>query len=138
MIAFSDPLMRSSLEGQVILPGHVGTIYQASNASYLGRSSARTLDLDDAGQIISPRLLSKLRTGESGHAYALEELLRRGAPVPRLGEAMADYVTRARSCFRQLRHPGCHGYVFELDRRLKKLPSLHFPKQPDPVQLGLL
>jgi hypothetical protein len=43
VISFSDPMPRSKLNGTEFMPGHVGTIYQATNGLYLGRSSARTI-----------------------------------------------------------------------------------------------
>src|SRR5512135_2698121 len=35
VVSFSDPVPRPTLAGKVVMPGHVGTIYQAANASYL-------------------------------------------------------------------------------------------------------
>jgi hypothetical protein len=44
-VVFSDPVERRRADGTVIMPGHVGVIYQASNAVYTGRGTARTLAL---------------------------------------------------------------------------------------------
>src|SRR5579875_1627310 len=43
VLSFTDPTPRSDKTGHVIFPGHVGTIYQATNGRYLGRSTPRTL-----------------------------------------------------------------------------------------------
>ena len=43
VVSFSDPLQRRTESGEVIHMGHVGTIYQAHNGTYLGRGTARTL-----------------------------------------------------------------------------------------------
>ena len=39
VVSFSDPLPRRTIEGTLIHRGHVGTIYQAFNGAYLGRSA---------------------------------------------------------------------------------------------------
>lgn len=43
LVMFSDPLPRHRADGTMIMPGHVGTIYQATNAVYTGRGTPRTL-----------------------------------------------------------------------------------------------
>ena len=40
VVSFSDPAPRV-VEGRRVFGGHIGTIYQASNAVYAGRSRAR-------------------------------------------------------------------------------------------------
>jgi len=55
ILAFSDPVPRLA-ENDVILPGHIGTIYQATNASYVGRSLPKTQLLTRSGTEISARL----------------------------------------------------------------------------------
>jgi hypothetical protein len=37
VVSFADPVPRRTAAGAVVCPGHVGTIYQASNAIYTGR-----------------------------------------------------------------------------------------------------
>jgi hypothetical protein len=34
LVMFSDPVPRTRTDGVVVMPGHIGTIYQASNAVY--------------------------------------------------------------------------------------------------------
>ncbi len=43
VVSHSDPLPRQREDGTVVMPGHVGTIYQAKGAHYLERAWPRTL-----------------------------------------------------------------------------------------------
>jgi hypothetical protein len=61
------------------MPGHIGIIYQASNALCLGRSSPRTHWVLPDGQVLSPRALQKVRAAEPGHEYAAAQLIAAGA-----------------------------------------------------------
>lgn len=38
VVSFSDPMARRRSDGSIVHPGHVGTIYQAFNAIFLGRA----------------------------------------------------------------------------------------------------
>jgi len=116
VVSYSDPVPRRTIDGHLIKPGHIGTIYQASNAVYRGRGSARTLHLTSGGHVISPRTLSKIRLGERGAAGGYELLRNYGAPRRQPMESGADYVKRAlaEGPFRRVRHPGNHCYVFGL------------------------
>lgn len=122
VVSYCDPVPRRTLDGEIVLPGHVGTVYQALNAVYRGRSAARTLWLGSAGQVISERAISKIRGEEQGAEYAAAQLRAAGAPPRRLGESAAAWVarTRASGCLRSVRHPGNHVYVFGLDRGIKR------------------
>lgn len=117
VLSYSDPMPRETAAGEVIMPGHVGVVYQALNAAYHGRSSARTLCMDREGRVVSPRALSKIRRGERGAAAAYERLVRAGAPLMRRGEDAAAWVQRAleEGPFRRLQHPGNHVYTWRLD-----------------------
>jgi hypothetical protein len=123
LVSFSDPIARERADGSVVFPGHWGTIYQATNAYYLGRSRARTLQLLPDGSVFSERSASKLRSGERGHAYAERQLLNYGD-----------------AALRPLRHLGCHRYAFTLGSRRERralrreLRSQPYPKQPVEVQ----
>jgi len=131
IMAYSDPVMRINTDGAVVMPGHVGTIYQAHNGRYMGRSSARTLLVDRHGRVISQRALSKIRLGECGQDYAEAQLIELGAPARDREEPGADYVKRALKAIdvRPTRHPGNHCYCWPLDKRLKLGRGLKFPKQ---------
>lgn len=129
VLSFSDPVQRVSADGRVVVPGHIGTVYQALNGAHLGRSTPRTLILAPDGSILSERALSKLRTGDRGADYTYALLRRWGALGRRLDEPGADYVRRAladRDLFRRVRHPGCLAYGWRLDGA--KLASRPYPK----------
>lgn len=133
VLSYSDPVPRRSIGGAVVLPGHVGTIYQAFNGRYVGRGRKRRLVLAPDGRIVSERALSKLRNGERGEVYAYEQLIGLGAPRRRPLEDPRKYVQRALSTgpFRIVRHPGNHVYLWSPDRNTRtSFPSaLDYPKQ---------
>ena len=122
VLAYSDPVPRTALDGRRVLPGHVGTIYQAFNARYVGCSSARTLWLDPAGRVVSGRSLTKIRKGERGAGPAVDALVAVGAPRPMLGENPAAWVRRAlnEGPFRPVKHPGNHAYVWPVGARARE------------------
>jgi len=95
VVSFSDPVPRRTAAGELVFPGHVGTIYQASNAEYLGRTTPRRILLLPDGRVLSERALSKVRGDEQGHAYVERELVRFGARSRRLGEAGAAWLREA-------------------------------------------
>jgi len=131
VLSYSDPVRRASADGHIVLPGHVGTIYQASNARYMGRSSARTLVLRPDGQNINGRAMSKIRRDERGASYAYEQLLKAGAPRRNPLETGKAYVKRAlaEGPFRRVRHPGNHAYGWTLNRRHRlERAALPYPK----------
>lgn len=72
VVSFSDPTPRTSSSGDRVFPGHVGTIYQAHNAAYLGRGTARTLRLLPDGSVFSARTAQKIRSQERGWQHAVE------------------------------------------------------------------
>lgn len=134
VISYSDPVKRTRADGFVVLPGHVGTIYQAFNGRYLGRSSAETLQLAPDGRVISRRALSKIRNDERGAAYAYRQLVEMGAPTRLPLEEGDAYVKRALSCFRKIRHPGNHVYGWSLCGRDDIAPTAGpYPKLIDPT-----
>ena len=116
IVAFSDPAPRHRVDGSVIMPGHVGIIYQASNAVYTGRSTPRTLTLLPDGSVFSDRAAQKIRAGERGHEYAERQLIRLGARPPLAGESPAAWLAGVLCSIgaRKIRHPGNHRYAFRL------------------------
>lgn len=131
VLSFSDPLPRALADGRVVMPGHVGTCYQASNAVYLGRGESRTLLLLPDGHALHNRALQKIRSLSHGWRYASAILERAGAepftpddPVGWLERWMPQLT-------RRVRHPGNHKYAWAIDRRLKLFlpPSLPYPKR---------
>lgn len=121
-VAYSDPCERTTASGEVIMPGHVGGIYQASNAVFLGRARSGPISLLPDGTSVSPRALSKIRNGERSRRHAITKLERATEIIcGRDVDAWLHAVTRT---LRTFRHPGCLKYAFALDRRIAK----HLPK----------
>ena len=85
VVSFSDPAF-----------GHCGVVYAALSGAYRGRTRPRTV-LRIAGETISERTLSKIRNLESGHAGAIDQLVRLGAPRPEAHEHPADWLARLRA-----------------------------------------
>lgn len=129
VLSFSDPLPRSTATGERIFRGHVGTIYQAHNARYLGRATARTLRLLPDGRVFSARTAQKIRAGERGWRYAVDELLAAGA-APCTGDRGEWLRAELPRVTRTLRHPGNYRYAWGLQRKVQRaLPaSLPYPK----------
>jgi hypothetical protein len=134
VVSYADPLERRTVSGELYKRQHWGTIYQASNATYVGRSCARTLLVAGSGEIVSPRSLSKIRNRERGWEYATRQLVERGAPPRENGEDPRGWVRRAETTFRRVRHDGNLVYVFGLTRaattRIRAIhgPGLDYPK----------
>jgi hypothetical protein len=130
IIAFSDDIPRTRFDGSLLFRGHVGTIYQASNAVYLGRGSRGTLRLFDDGTVFSARTISKIRNQERGWEYSCRQLIERGADQPRgdLRVWLAEWLPRLT---RPLRHPGNLKYAWALDRSTRLPVSRPYPKRPN-------
>lgn len=119
VLSYSDPVERVDAAGNVVKRGHVGTVYQALNACYRGRSRAQLMVLSRDGRVVDKRALSKLRNDETGAAYAYDQMRALGAPERRPFEGGAEYVTRAlaEGGFQRLRHPGNHTYTWWIGER---------------------
>lgn len=132
VVSYSDPVVRTTLDGARVMPGHVGTVYQALNAMHVGRSRKETVILDRDGVVVDRRgIMSKLRNDEQGAAYAYARLTAAGAPPRRPLEGGVAYVERAlrEGPFRRFRHPGNHTYVWTLhDDVVVKLEAKPYPK----------
>ncbi len=91
----------------------LGILYAAHNGAYLGRGTALTLRLLPAGTTFSDRAAQKIRWGEQGWRYAVNQLARAGASLG------------------SVRHPGNHQYAWTLQLRTQARlpPSLPCPKQ---------
>ena len=135
VVSFADPVERSDAAGEVVKPGHIGTIYQATNALYDGLATARTLRLLPDGSSFNERTRSKIRGRERGWRHAVEQLVAAGATPPEHTDVAADLhawllrelprVTRA------LKHGGNHRYLFPLTPQVRRHmygPWLPYPK----------
>lgn len=152
LLSFSDPVPRRSTAGFLTMPGHIGNIYQAHNAVFVGRSRAKTLHLTPAGVAPDPRMLSKIRSlgtmrpekgGREGARRFVEDY---GAPRRRRGESYRAWVKRglASPAFRRLSHTGNLIYLWSFGgrrdrRRIRQAfpESLPYPKTPRQLYLNL-
>jgi hypothetical protein len=134
LVMFSDPIRRTRVDGTVVLPGHVGTIYQAGGARYAGRATRRTLKLLPDGTVFSDRAAQKIRRQEQGHRYAEERLIAWGARPPRAGERPPVWLARALddAGVRRLPHPGNHRYAWPLGRTRRERALVLIKPQPQP------
>lgn len=143
LLSHSDPLPRRALSGEVVLAGHVGQIYQATNAVYAGRSGRELHVLKPDGTILSPRAMTKIRKLERGYEGAIEQLTDIGADAPTADDLATRDARRAwmwRAIFstcRRLSHPGNHRYLWAIDKRLRRdiaalASGAPYPKTVDP------
>lgn len=126
---FSDPIARKTADGTLIHLGHIGTIFQAFNGTYLGRGTPRTLRLFDDGKVLSDRAIQKIRSGERGWRYAAELLEHAGADQVGNDRLVWLHYWLPRVT-RMLRHPGNHRYAWPLTKTARRLlpRSLPYPK----------
>lgn len=136
VVSFSDPMPRTTLDGRVVLPGHVGTVYQALNSVYLGRGDARTLKILPDGRSFNHRAEQKIRRQEQGWRYAAQQLESHGAEALTEGmDPKAWLELWLPRLTRPVRHKGNHKFCWAIDKALRKhLPaSLKYPKLIDQV-----
>jgi hypothetical protein len=135
IVSFSDPIKRIAQDGRVVMPGHIGLIYQATNATYTGQATPRTVWQLPDGSIFNEQKLGKIRQQKQGHEYSEQELCSWGARPRRRREDPRTWLQQARADIgaRTLRHPGNHRYLFTLgDRRERRAVSLGFGQLPYP------
>lgn len=117
VLAYSDPIPRRTLDGRVVMPGHIGSIYQAFSGRYIARATSRIRLLTPNGQVINERGITKIlaegdaRRGK-GSRYVYEQFLAAGMPTRKVGEEPTAYVDRAiavglaSGALREVKHPG--------------------------------
>lgn len=131
VVSFSDPAARTTSSGSMVHPGHVGTIYQAHNAVYLGRAARNTVHLLPDGRALSARAMAKIRQREVGWRYSSRQLELAGAAALTETEDAAAWLAHwLPRVTRRFRHPGNHKYAWTLHRRDRRfLPaSQPYPK----------
>lgn len=132
VLSFADPVPRRTAAGEVVFPGHLGTIYQATNAIYTGRATPRTLRLLPDGRVFSARALSKVRAGERGWRYSVDLLVEAGAPPPLdlSVEGLRAWLGQVVSAVtRPLRHGGNHRYLWGLSRSVTRTLPRHLERK---------
>ena len=68
--SFSDPVPRTKAVGMIVHRGHVGICYQATSATFLGKTEPRAIRLLPDGTLLNDRTIQKIRSGEQGWHYA--------------------------------------------------------------------
>jgi hypothetical protein len=133
IVSFADPVPRC-VRGRLLFPGHVGTIYQASNAVFTGRSTPRTIVVLPDGTSLSDRSLQKVRQAERGHEYVERRLVALGAAGPRAGESGAVWLVEGLEEIGavRLRHRGCFRYAMVTNRRDRTHLVIAPERQPYP------
>lgn len=130
----ADPTPRQDAAGKLAHRGHVGTVYQALNARYVGRTNVASLRLLPDGTVYSNKASGKVARGEQGRVYAGQQLVDWGADPLREGDDPLAWVRLWKERLtRKLRHPGNHRYLWCLDKRRRReildpKPSLAYPK----------
>jgi hypothetical protein len=131
IVSHADPHPRRDAAGRLITPGHVGTIYQASNALYSGKTGRRTLWLLPDGTVFSEDAKSKIRKQDRGHEYAERILVTHGATPMRAGDDPRTWLGAARRAarVRTVTHRGCHRFLLPLgeSRRARNDVKVGYP-----------
>ena len=128
VVSFADPVPRV-VRGKTLFVGHVGTIYQSSNAVLTGRSTPRYLTVLPDGTSLSDRVLQKVRGQEVGHRYVERRLYALGARVLRAGMNPAGWLLDALGDVRavRLRHQGNLRYAMLTSRAARRQVRLRLP-----------
>ena len=130
----ADPEPRPAADGKLTHRGHVGTVYQALNARYVGRTNAASLRLLPDGTCLNNRACGKIARREQGCDYAVAQLVRWGAEALRDDEDALTWLRTWRGQLtRPMRHGGNHRYLWCLDKRQRRAvldhkPTLAYPK----------
>lgn len=144
VVSFSDPLPRHRRDGTVVMPGHVGTVYQALNFVYTGRSKAHSVTLLPDGSVMHGRAKAKIRAQHTGHRYAERVLEDLGARPMVVGDEPAAWLRHALATIGAVtvRHPGNHRFCLTFGARrhasqLALVPHAHRPtRAPHQPELG--
>jgi len=132
VVSFADPVPRI-VSGRTLFVGHVGTIYQSSNAVLTGRSTPRYLTVLPNGTSLSDRALQKVRGQEVGHRYVERRLCALGARPLRAGMNPAGWLPDALNDVHavRLRHGGNLRYAMLTSRAARRHVRLRLPGDRD-------
>lgn len=135
VVSFSDPLPRKTASGELVHRGHYGSIYQSHNEIFMGRGTARTLQLLPDGRVFSDRAGQKIRNSERDWKYAAAQLEAFGAPsMPTDASERTEWLNASlQSIATRVRHKGNFKYAWPLNVSIRRqLPaSLPYPKSLD-------
>lgn len=129
IVSFSDDMPRTAIDGTITHVGHLGTVYQSLNASFLHRSLPVKLHLLPDGTIFSTRAISKIRGGEVGWEYASRILESFGASeCPGECELRKQWLRFwLEKLSRRVNHPGNLKYAWSFCKKIN-LKSFPYPK----------
>jgi hypothetical protein len=133
VVSFSDPVLRTTAGGDPVFLGHWGTVYQSLNATFLQRSTPRTLRLLPDARVLSDRAIQKVRAGERGWRAVVALLV--GAGAAPCDDAADSAERRAwlqhwlPILTRPLRHPGNFRYAWSLGAPLAMPAGTPYPKR---------
>lgn len=130
-VFFSDPVPRTDAAGHAFFKGHIGTVYQALNAVYLGRADSEVLRLLPDGRVLHKRAMAKIRKRERGWTYAAALLEQAGAKPLGPTEDAAGWLAHWTPLLcRKLRHAGNVKYAIGFTKAAKRHlpPSLPYLK----------
>ncbi|WP_212237556.1 hypothetical protein [Catenulispora pinistramenti] len=132
IVAFSDPIPRT-VGDRMVMPGHAGIIYQASNAVYTGQGTARTVIMLPDGTSLPARAVSKIRRAERGHTAVERRLIALGAPA-RIGPDPGAWIRDALVSIgaTPIAHPGNHRFVMATAARFRRRMRIALPAMPYP------
>ena len=133
VVSFSDPVRRERTDGTVVMPGHIGQVYQALSARFMGRGTPRTLRLLPDGTVFSDRAAQKIRALERGWRYSAAILEAAGAAPLVDGADPREWLALwLPKLTRKLRHPGNLRYGWALQRKVWAVmpPAQDYPKKP--------
>ena len=130
ILTMSDDTPKTDAAGNIIFPGHIGTIFKSDNAVYLGRSARSNEYLFADGIVLSNRSFSKLVNDEPGWKYMARKLEDHGAnECPATASARREWgfywrgrLTRKQQNFGKLR------YAWSLHPKISLPPSIPYPR----------
>ncbi len=149
LISLSDPVPHVLPGKKVVMPGHIGRVYQAFNGSYRGRTKPGDELWTPEGTPLSGLTISKIGTERSGKEAAVLYLERATGTKRRKGESLGSFRRRAIAKALQsgdllnISHPGKHVYLWNLlgsglEEDLRALPVRQFYARPSPQRRDLL
>ncbi len=147
VVMYSDPNERRTPAG-LIMPGHLGIVYQALGFRYVGASKGRFEDHLPDGYVLPERTTSKVRGLERGAVGAVRRLVQLGADDPgdlaRMTEderaSWLEYAKQAVGA-RHIKRDGKHRYLGATGTALQRkrtmrgveLPARKYPKRLVPA-----
>ena len=120
LLSLSDPVPHVLPGKKVVMPGHIGRVYQAFNGSYRGRTKPGDELWTPEGVPLSGLTISKIGTERSGKGAAVGYLERATGVLRQPGEALGRYRKRATDTALEsgdllnISHPGKHVYLWPL------------------------